>query len=516
MQTKQDGRLGTEKIGKLMLELALPSVLAQIVNVLYNIVDRIYIGRIPDVGSLALTGVGVTFPIITIISAFAGFASGGGAPLAAIALGQKNRERAEKILGSSTSLLLFFSVLLMAFFFVFQTPLLYLFGASDNTIGYASTYISIYLVGTVFVELAVGLNTFISCQGHARTAMCSVLIGAVVNIGLDPVFIFVLHMGVSGAALATVLSQALSAAWVLRFLTSKKSGIRLSLRTMKPDFAILGSVMALGISPFIMSATESAITIVMNHGLQTYGSDLYVGSMTILQSVLQLIFVPVNGFTNGVQPIISYNFGAGQFDRVRQTIRRMIAITFTATFVYVVFAMLRPASFRRSFHHGSGADCYCGKSASGLHCRHGNFRLAERRTEFLSRSWPGEDFSFYRTAPESHSSDPACTHSAAFLRRYGRLLCGTDRRCLLRCHCRYAVSLQYLENSFEGNSRKGDSHRGVTEKALRDLFHAPSIINFFDRFGGVDGIFREKHSVNRVRHRTDLFSFLYRGFDELR
>ena len=255
MQTKQDGRLGTEKIGKLMLELALPSVLAQIVNVLYNIVDRIYIGRIPDVGSLALTGVGVTFPIITIISAFAGFASGGGAPLAAIALGQKNRDRAEKILGSSTSLLLFF----------FQTPLLYLFGASSNTIRYASTYISIYLVGTVFVELAVGLNTFISCQGHARTAMCSVLIGAVINIGLDPVFIFVLHMGVSGAALATILSQALSAAWVLRFLTSKKSGVRLSLRTMKPDFSILGSVMALGISPFIMSTTESAITIVMNH-----------------------------------------------------------------------------------------------------------------------------------------------------------------------------------------------------------------------------------------------------------
>ena len=347
MQTKQDGRLGTEKIGKLMLELALPSVLAQIVNVLYNIVDRIYIGRIPDVGSLALTGVGVTFPIITIISAFAGFASGGGAPLAAIALGQKNRDRAEKILGSSTSLLLFFSVCLMAFFFFFQTPLLYLFGASSNTIRYASTYISIYLVGTVFVELAVGLNTFISCQGHARTAMCSVLIGAVINIGLDPVFIFVLHMGVSGAALATILSQALSAAWVLRFLTSKKSGVRLSLRTMKPDFSILGSVMALGISPFIMSATESAITIVMNHGLQTYGG--YVGSMTILQSVLQLIFVPVNGFTNGVQPIISYNFGAGQFDRVRQTIRRMIAITFTAAFVYVVFAMLRPALFAGLF-----------------------------------------------------------------------------------------------------------------------------------------------------------------------
>ena len=237
----------------------------------------------------------------------------------------------------------------MVFFFVFQTPLLYLFGASDCTIEYASTYITIYLIGTVFVELAVGLNTFISCQGYARTAMCSVLIGAVVNIGLDPIFIFVLRMGVSGAALATVLSQALSAAWVMRFLISKKSGIRLSFRTMKPDFAILGSVMALGISPFIMSATESAITIVMNHGLQTYGGDLYVGSMTILQSVLQLIFVPVNGFTNGVQPIISYNFGAGQFDRVRQTIRRMITITFAAAFLYVVFAMLRPALFAGLF-----------------------------------------------------------------------------------------------------------------------------------------------------------------------
>jgi len=354
MQTKQDGRLGTEKIGKLMLELALPSVLAQIVNVLYNIVDRIYIGRIPDVGSLALTGVGVTFPIITIISAFAGFASGGGAPLAAIALGQKNRDRAEKILGSSTSLLLFFSVCLMAFFFFFQTPLLYLFGASSNTIRYASTYISIYLVGTVFVELAVGLNTFISCQGHARTAMCSVLIGAVINIGLDPVFIFVLHMGVSGAALATILSQALSAAWVLRFLTSKKSGVRLSLRTMKPDFSILGSVMALGISPFIMSATESAITIVMNHGLQTYGGDLYVGSMTILQSVLQLIFVPVNGFTNGVQPIISYNYGAGNKERVKATMKRMILVCLTGTLLLAGVAIFAPQIYTGLFTDNKG------------------------------------------------------------------------------------------------------------------------------------------------------------------
>lgn len=349
MQATKDNRLGTENITRLMISLAIPSVLAQIVNVLYNIVDRIYIGRIPGVGAVALTGVGVTFPIITIISAFSGFASGGGAPLAAIALGQGDRKRAERILGNCVSMLLFFTVILMAFFFVFQKPLLYVFGASDNTVGYSSTYISIYLLGTVFVELAVGLNTFISAQGQARTAMFSVLIGAVVNIVLDPIFIFVFHMGVAGAAVATIISQALSAAWVLRFLCSEKSGIRLKKAGMKLDFSLIGQIMALGVSPFVMSATESAITIVMNHGLQVYGGDLYVGSMTILQSVLQLVFVPISGFTNGVQPIISYNFGAGKFDRVKMTIKRMISITFLAAFVYVVFAMLRPGLFARLF-----------------------------------------------------------------------------------------------------------------------------------------------------------------------
>lgn len=349
MQATKDNRLGTENITRLMISLAIPSVLAQIVNVLYNIVDRIYIGRIPGVGAVALTGVGITFPIITIISAFSGFASGGGAPLAAIALGQGDRKRAERILGNCVSMLLFFTVILMAFFFVFQKPLLYVFGASDNTIGYSSTYISIYLLGTVFVELAVGLNTFISAQGQARTAMFSVLIGAVVNIVLDPIFIFVFHMGVAGAAVATIISQALSAAWVLRFLCSEKSGIRLKKAGMKLDFSLIGQIMALGVSPFVMSATESAITIVMNHGLQVYGGDLYVGSMTILQSVLQLVFVPISGFTNGVQPIISYNFGAGKFDRVKMTIKRMISITFLAAFVYVVFAMLRPGLFARLF-----------------------------------------------------------------------------------------------------------------------------------------------------------------------
>ena len=349
MQKNQDSRLGTENITKLMISLAIPAVLAQIVNVLYNIVDRIYIGRIPCVGAAALTGVGVTFPIITIISAFSSFASGGGVPLASIALGQGNRKRAERILGNAASLLLFFSALLMLFFFVFQKPLLYLFGASDNTIGYSSTYISIYLLGTVFVQLAVGLNTFISCQGHARTAMCSVLIGAVVNIALDPLFIFVFHMGVAGAAVATILSQALSAAWVLKFLCSEKSGIRLRLSGMRPDFALLRQVMALGVSPFIMAATESAITIVMNHGLQVYGGDLYVGSMTILQSVLQLVFVPINGFTTGVQPIISYNFGARKFDRVKKTYRMTICFTFAVATFLCILTLFFPGLFAGIF-----------------------------------------------------------------------------------------------------------------------------------------------------------------------
>ena len=270
----------------------------------------------------------MTFPIITIISAFAGFTNGGGAPLAAIALGQGNKKRAEKILGNSTSLLLFFSVILMALFLIFKCPLLYLFGASAHTISYSSAYITVYLIGTVFVELAVGLNTFISCQGHAPTAMMSVLIGAIANIVLDPILIFVFHLGVVGAAVATVISQALSAAWVVRFLAS---------------------ILALGISPFIMSATESAITIVMNHGLQVYGGDLYVGSMTILQSVLQLVFVPIGGFTSGIQPIISYNFGAGQFDRVKKTIRLMLTVTLSASLIYVVFTMLYPGVFAGMF-----------------------------------------------------------------------------------------------------------------------------------------------------------------------
>lgn len=278
MQDKEQ-KMATEKIGKLMLSMAVPSIVAQIINILYSIVDRIYIGHIEGVGMEALTGVGVTFPIVTLVSAFSAFVGAGGAPLAAIWLGKGDRKRAEKILGNGVTMLLFFTVVLMTFFYLFQKPLLYVFGASDATIGYAVDYMTIYLMGTIFVELALGLNAFIISQGRSRTAMTAVLIGAAANIILDPIFIFVFHMGVKGAARATVISQALSALWTVGFLISKRSSLTIKWSAMKPDFSVIGSVMALGISPFIMRATESLISIVLNSGLQRYGGDLYVGSL---------------------------------------------------------------------------------------------------------------------------------------------------------------------------------------------------------------------------------------------
>lgn len=349
MNTAKDTRLGTESIPKLMFQLAVPSVVAQLINVLYNIVDRIYIGRIPEVGHLALTGVGVTFPILTLISAFSSFVGAGGAPLAAISLGKGEHKRAEQILGNSFSMLLIFSVALTMIFQLSKEPLLYMFGASDNTIGYAVDYITIYLWGTIFVQIALGLNLFITSQGQARTAMLSVLIGAAINIILDPICIFVLDMGVQGAAIATVFSQAVSAAWVLHFLYSKKSSIRIRSCYMKLSGKIVKSISMLGVSPFIMSATESAISIVLNHGLQTYGGDLYVGSMTILQSVMQLLSIPIGGFTQGVQPIISYNFGAEKFDRVKKTAKLLISFTFLLSFSFTLLTLLFPGAFGALF-----------------------------------------------------------------------------------------------------------------------------------------------------------------------
>lgn len=349
MNTAKDTRLGTESIPKLMFQLAVPSVVAQLINVLYNIVDRIYIGRIPEVGHLALTGVGVTFPILTLISAFSSFVGAGGAPLAAISLGKGEHKRAEQILGNSFSMLLIFSVALTMIFQLSKEPLLYMFGASEHTIGYAVDYITIYLWGTIFVQIALGLNLFITSQGQARIAMLSVLIGAVINIILDPICIFVLDMGVQGAAIATVFSQAVSAAWVLHFLYSKKSSIRIRSCYMKLSGKIVKSISMLGVSPFIMSATESAISIVLNHGLQTYGGDLYVGSMTILQSVMQLLSIPIGGFTQGVQPIISYNFGAEKFDRVKKTAKLLISFTFLLSFSFTLLTLLFPGAFGALF-----------------------------------------------------------------------------------------------------------------------------------------------------------------------
>ena len=348
MQDKEK-KMATEAIGKLMISMAVPSIIAQIINILYSIVDRIYIGHIKGVGMEALTGVGVTFPIITLISAFSAFVGAGGAPLAAIWLGKGDRKRAEKILGNGVTLLVFFTVILMAFFYAFQKPLLYLFGASDATIGYAVSYISIYLAGTIFVELALGLNAFIISQGQSRTAMMAVLLGAASNIILDPIFIFALGMGVKVAAYATVISQALSALWTVGFLISRKSSLTIKWQAMKPDFPVIGNVMALGISPFIMRATESLISIVLNNGLQKYGGDIYVGSLTIMQSVMQMYSAPLGGFTQGVQPIISYNFGAGNFDRVKKLYRSMITVCFLFAAMATVLVMIFPGFFAGMF-----------------------------------------------------------------------------------------------------------------------------------------------------------------------
>ncbi|NBH27595.1 MATE family efflux transporter [Lachnospiraceae bacterium] len=353
-QNDKEKRMATEGIGKLMVSMAIPAVIAQIINILYSIVDRIYIGHIEGVGMEALTGVGVTFPIITLISAFSAFVGAGGAPLASIWLGKGDRKRAETILGNGVTMLVFFTVILMAFFYGFQRPLLYMFGASDATIGYASDYISIYLVGTIFVEFALGLNAFIISQGRSRTAMAAVLIGAAANIILDPIFIFVFHMGVKGAARATVISQALSALWTVGFLVGKRSSLTIKKEALKPDFSVIGRVMALGVSPFIMRATESLISIVLNSGLQRYGGDIYVGSLTIMQSVMQMYTAPLGGFTQGVQPIISYNFGAGNFDRVKKLYRSMIGICFLFSAGATALVIVFPAFFAGMFTNDPG------------------------------------------------------------------------------------------------------------------------------------------------------------------
>ena len=344
---RNDEKLGTAPLGRLMLSLALPTVLAQLINVLYNVVDRIYIGHMQGDGNLALTGVGVTLPIITLIAAFSAFAGAGGAPLAAIELGKKDERKASLIMGNSAWLLVFFSIVLTIGFLIFKIPILHAFGASSKTIAYANEYITIYLLGTIFVQLALGLNAFISGQGAAKAAMLSVLIGAVINIVLDPIFIFALHLGVRGAALATVISQFVSAVWVVSFLKSKRSVLYLKL--VRPDKSLILKIAALGIAPFVMQSTESLVTITFNTGLQRYGGDLYVGSMSILMSIMQLIVIPVNGITQGVQPIVSYNYGAGNRLRVKETVIRLVSVCLLGTLILAGVAIFCPSIYASMF-----------------------------------------------------------------------------------------------------------------------------------------------------------------------
>ncbi len=328
--------LGTAPITPLMCKLIIPAMTAQIINLLYNIVDRIFIGRIPEIGETALTGVGVSFPVLLLISAFAAFAGQGGAPLASMNMGAGNVKRAEEFLGGAVMLILSFSVILTTFFSLFKEPILYAFGASESTIGYATDYVSVYVWGTIFVQIALGLNTFITAQGKAKIAMRSVMIGAVVNIFLDFIFITKLNFGVKGAAFATLIAQACSALWVLRFLLSQESVLRIRKENLRFHGPTIKAILSLGVAPFIMQSTESLVNVTLNASLQTYGNlamvgggDLFVGVMTVQQSVMQMVFLPQSGITQGTQPILGFNYGAKNYERVRETFWKLLATAMT-------------------------------------------------------------------------------------------------------------------------------------------------------------------------------------------
>ncbi|MGN0163575.1 MAG: MATE family efflux transporter [Candidatus Ornithomonoglobus sp.] len=341
-------KLGTEPVGRLILQLSLPSIAAQLVNMLYNIVDRMYVGRIPGEGTLALAGLGVTFPIIMLISAFAMLA-GMGAPRASYAMGEGNYKKAEKYLGNSALLLIAFSVILSVVFYISKNKILLAFGASENTLPYANSYLEIYLIGTIFVQMTLGLNMFITNQGFSKTSMLTVCIGAVINIILDPILIFGMNMGVRGAALATVISQCVSFVWVLKFLTGKKTLIRLKLSGMRPDKTIISSILVLGVSPFVMQATECLIQLTFNKGMLKYGNDSYVAIMSMLFSILQLIWMPLTGFSQGVQPITSYNYGAKKIDRVKKAFKIQFTVSMMFSVVSVGAVELFPNIFLGMF-----------------------------------------------------------------------------------------------------------------------------------------------------------------------
>lgn len=350
-------RLGTDRMLPLIFKMALPSVAAQFVNLLYNIVDRIFIGRIPGIGTDALAGVGVTGSVIILISAFSSIVGGGGAPLAAIALGQNDRERARRILGNGFLLLLLFTIFTTSATYIFMEPILTAVGASENTLGYATDYLGIYLAGTIFVQISTGMNTFIGAQGRPGIAMLSIVIGAVTNIILDPVLIFGCSMGVKGAALATIISQAVSAVWVICFLSSPKASLRLDRRHLKLEKKIILPMVALGISPFVMASTESIVGFVLNGSLKHYG-DIYVSTLTILQSAMMFGSVPLTGFAQGFIPISSYNYGQGNKQRVKECFRIAVTAMFSFNFVLMVLMMIFPGVLASFFTNDPKlADC---------------------------------------------------------------------------------------------------------------------------------------------------------------
>lgn len=341
--------LGTAPIGKLLFKLAVPTVVAQLINMLYNIVDRIYIGHMPGDGSLALTGVGVCMPIIMIISAFAALIASGGAPKASICMGKNDKESAEKILGGCFSLQLIISAILTSVLLIWNKDLLLMFGASENTIEYASSYMSVYALGTVFVQLTLGMGAFITAQGFAKTGMMTVLIGAVSNIILDPIFIFGFKLGVRGAALATILSQAISCAWVLIFLFGKRTYLRLQTKHMRIDGKLVFPCVALGMSTFIMQSSESVISVCFNSSLLKYGGDIAVGAMTILTSVMQFAMLPMQGIAQGAQPISSYNYGAKNTERVKKTFRLLLTTCLIYSLTIWAVIMAFPSIFAGIF-----------------------------------------------------------------------------------------------------------------------------------------------------------------------
>ena len=346
---KDKSFLGTQPVGKLLFKLSLPTVIAQIVNMLYNIVDRIYIGHMPGDGSLALTGVGVCLPIIMIISAFAAFVSAGGAPRASISMGKGDNGSAEKILGGCFSMQIVISAVLTALLLIFDRDLLLAFGASENTIEYAVDYMNIYAIGTVFVQLTLGMNAFITAQGFANIGMVTVMIGAVSNIVLDPIFIFGLHMGVRGAALATIISQCISCVWVVAFLFGKKTILRLKAKNFFVSPKIILPCITLGLATFIMQSSESVISVCFNSSLLKYGGDIAVGAMTILTSVMQFAMLPLQGIGQGAQPITSYNFGAKNTARVRETFRLLLKVCLIYSVSLWAFIELAPGLFARIF-----------------------------------------------------------------------------------------------------------------------------------------------------------------------